>query len=189
MGQPPSALPKCTGAMMRGAAHHPDCFMATHVISEADFRQPILRKKSVTVRSQGTMRAEIDAGPFGRFVTDEPVEHGGSGEGPSPLQAVLGAMCGCETVTFRRTADDMNFQYSGIEFEGSFTIDIRGRMGMREVRPHFQTIKVQAVVSTGESETRLREVVEETEKRCPVFNLIKDAGVNLEVLWVRKAPQ
>ncbi|MDH4248692.1 MAG: OsmC family protein, partial [Deltaproteobacteria bacterium] len=114
--------------------------MATGVISEKDFNQPIIRKKSVTVRSSGTMRAEIDAGPYGRFVTDEPVEHGGTGEGPSPLQAVLGALCGCEAVTFRRTADDMNFQYSKIEFEGAFTIDIRGRMGLRTVRPHFQTI-------------------------------------------------
>ncbi|MPZ74421.1 MAG: TetR family transcriptional regulator [Nitriliruptorales bacterium] len=31
----------------------------------------------------------------------------------------------------------------------------------------------------------MREVVEETERRCPVFNLLKDAGVNVEMLWVR----
>ena len=161
--------------------------MTTKVISEADFTQPIIRKKSVSVRSHGTMRAEIDSGPFGTFVTDEPEAHGGTGAGPSPLQAVLGALCGCETVTFRRTADEMDFHYSGIEFEGAFTIDIRGRLGMESVRPHFQTIRVQAVVATEESEARLREVVEATEKRCPVFNLIKDAGVNLEVLWVRKS--
>lgn len=160
--------------------------MNTRVISEADFNQPMIRNKSVSVSSHGTMRAEIDAGPFGKFVTDEPVEHGGSGDGPSPLQAVLGALCGCETVTFCRTAEDMNFQYSGIEFEGAFSIDIRGRMGMKEVRPHFQTVKVQALVSTEETESKLREVVEETEKRCPVFNLIKDAGVKLEMVWVRK---
>jgi hypothetical protein len=31
-------------------------------------------------------------------------------------------------------------------------------------------------------------VVAETEVRCPVFNLINDAGVNLEVSWVRRLP-
>jgi hypothetical protein len=30
-------------------------------------------------------------------------------------------------------------------------------------------------------------VAEETEARCPVFNLIKDAGVDLEVVWIRRA--
>jgi uncharacterized OsmC-like protein len=36
---------------------------------------------------------------------------------------------------------------------------------------------------------RLRDVVEETEARCPVFNLISDAGVNLEANWVRRGPE
>lgn len=80
----------------------------------------------------------------------------------------------------------MGFQYEGITFEAMYTIDIRGRMGERSVRPHFQTIRVQATVDTTESEEHLRAVVEETEVRCPVFNLIKDARVNIEMLWVRR---
>jgi uncharacterized OsmC-like protein len=81
----------------------------------------------------------------------------------------------------------MDFSYDGIDFEAEFTIDIRGRMGVREVRPHFQTSRVQATVVTDESPERLAEVVEETEARCPVYNLVKDAGVNVEIVWVAKA--
>jgi uncharacterized OsmC-like protein len=40
---------------------------------------------------------------------------------------------------------------------------------------------------TDESPERLVAVVEETEARCPVYNLVKDAGVNVEMLWVAKA--
>jgi uncharacterized OsmC-like protein len=32
----------------------------------------------------------------------------------------------------------------------------------------------------------LRAVVDETERRCPVFNLLTDAGVELEMRWVRR---
>jgi uncharacterized OsmC-like protein len=131
------------------------------------------------------MKAVIDCAEFGTFVTDEPVQHGGSGEGPSPLQAVLGALCGCESVTFYRTAQEKAFRYSGIDFEGEFTIDIRGRMGLPGVRAHFQTVRVMATVTTPETEERLRDVVEETERRCPVYNLLRDADVNLEMVWVR----
>ena len=59
---------------------------------------------------------------------------------------------------------------------------------MRGVTQHFQTIRVDARVTTHESEDRLREVVEETEARCPVFNLVKDAGVKLEMRWVKVEP-
>lgn len=162
--------------------------MATQVVSEAqlDLSKPIIRKKSITAVNEGGLRTEIDCGEFGILVTDEPVAHGGTGEGPSPLQTVLGALCGCESVTFSRAAAEMGFQYAGIEFEAMYTIDIRGRLGERSVRPHFQTVRVQAMVRTGEPEERLRAVVGETEARCPVFNLLKDAKVNVEMLWVRK---
>lgn len=160
--------------------------MGTTIVSEQDLEKPIIRRKAVSVHNDATMKAVVETEEFGGFITDEPVRDGGTGEGPSPLQVVLGALCGCESVTFNRTAAEFDFSYQGIEFEAAFTIDIRGRMGVETVRPHFQTIRVQAVVSTGETEDRLREVVEETERRCPIFNLLQDAKIKTEMLWVRK---
>ncbi len=160
--------------------------MASRVVSAQDLDKPIVRSKSVSARNDGTMRTVIDTGDSGTVVTDEPIPHGGSGTGPSPLQTVVAALCGCEGVTFNRTAAELGFSYEGIEFEGSFSVDIRGRMGVRGVRAHFQTVRLQARVFTSESEDRLREVVEETEARCPVFNLISDADVRVETLWIRE---
>lgn len=160
--------------------------MATHVTTLEEMPDPIIRRKTVSVSNDGSMMAIHDYGEYGHSVTDEPIAHGGTGEGPSPLQAVLGALCGCEAVTFHRTSKDMDFSYDGIDFEAEFTIDIRGRLGVREVRPHFQTIRVQATVVTDETPDRLAEVVAETEARCPVYNLVTDAGVKTEMLWVVK---
>lgn len=162
--------------------------MTTQVMDEDALNEPIVRRKNLTAHNDASMRTTIDTAEYGEFVTDEPIAHGGTGEGPSPLQAVLGALCGCESVTFNRTAAEYEFAYESIDFEAAFTIDIRGRLGRREVRPHFQTVRVQALVTTSESKDRLQEVVEETEARCPVFNLISDAGVNLEVVWLRRQP-
>lgn len=162
--------------------------MATEVASEFDVTKPIVRRKQLFATNHAGMMTEIDFGEYGYFATDEPEAHGGTGEGPSPLQTVLGALCGCEAVTFNRTAAEYEFAYEGITFEAEYTIDIRGRMGVREVRPHFQTIRVEATVTTSESEERLRQVVEETEIRCPVFNLVTDAGVKTEMRWVRRLP-
>ncbi|HEX6221488.1 MAG TPA: OsmC family protein, partial [Acidimicrobiia bacterium] len=107
---------------------------------------------------------------------------------PSPLQTVLAALCGCESVTFNRAAKEFGFEYESISYAAEFTIDIRGRLGNRQVRRHFQTVRLEATVVTSESEERLREVVEETEARCPVYNLIADAGVKLEARWIRRLP-
>jgi uncharacterized OsmC-like protein len=155
-------------------------------ISPDALAQPILRRRDLTARNEGGMKTVIDCGEHGRFVTDEPAAQGGTGEGPTPLQAVLGALCGCESVTFKRSARELDFHYSGIDFEAAFTIDIRGRMGVAGVRPHFQTVRVKATVFTSESEEGLRRVAELTERRCPVYNLLSDAQVRVEMTWIRR---
>jgi uncharacterized OsmC-like protein len=144
-----------------------------------------LRRKTLTAHNEATMKTVVDVGEFGRLTLDEPVGHGGSGQGLSPLQAVLGALCGCEAVTFRRTATELGLDYDSLDFEAAFTIDIRGRQGDRAVRPHFQTVRLRAVVTTEEPLDRLADVIAETEARCPVMNLLLDGGVDLQVEWVR----
>lgn len=155
------------------------------VIDEIDFSKSIIRGKSLSATNPGNMTTTIEFPGLASLTLDEPVKYGGGGQGPSPLQGVLGSLCGCEAVTFSRTAKEKNFNYNGLEFEAEFTIDIRGRMGVRSVVPHFKTVRVQVYVKTNEDEARLLEVVKETEARCPVFNLIKDAGVEIECVWVR----
>lgn len=103
-----------------------------------------------------------------------------------PSKPCWGLSAAAKSVTFSTTAKELDFSYEGIEFQGSYTIDARGRMGNRQVRPHFQTVRLEARVFTSESKERLAEVAEETEARCPVFNLISDAGVNVETLWIRE---
>jgi uncharacterized OsmC-like protein len=156
-------------------------------MTESNVLSPIpedfMRRKTLTAYTEGTMKTIIDYSEFGIGVTDEPAAHGGQSAGPSPLQAVLGALCGCEAVTFRRTATEMGFDYDRIEFDAAFTIDIRGRMGDREVRPHFQSVKLHVKVTTAQSADELAAVIQETEARCPVMNLIADAGVALDVRW------
>ncbi|MEZ5115351.1 MAG: OsmC family protein [Candidatus Nanopelagicales bacterium] len=142
-----------------------------------------IRRRQVSGSTPASMRTVLDYAEAGVQVTDEPVVAGGGGSGPTPLQSVLGALCGCEAVTFRRTATEYGFEYERIEFEAAGTIDIRGRSGDRSVRPHFQTVRLHARVRTDQPQEALDRLVEEVEARCPVFNLMQDAGVRLEARW------
>lgn len=162
--------------------------MATEVVDEQDFSQPIIRRRKLSATNDATMRTVIEVDGTGSIITDEPERSGGTNAGLTPLTTVVGALCGCEAVTFHRTAGEMGFTYEGITFDADFTIDIRGRSGDRSVRPHFQTVRMEATVTTSESAEHLAAVVEETEARCPVFNLLKDADVKVETVWIRRAP-
>jgi hypothetical protein len=90
-------------------------------------------------------------------------------------------------VTFRRTASDLQMDYQGLSFEGAYTIDIRGRLGDRSVRPHFKSMRLRVAVQTEATLEQLSRVIEETEARCPVMNLLLDAKVDLNVEWWRNS--
>ena len=108
--------------------------MATEVASSMDVSQPIVRRKAISAKNYAGLYTEIDTGEYGTLVTDEPVEHGGTGEGPSPLQTVLGALLGCESVTFSRTAAAHRF---GPRLHRSQSRRDRGdRRGVPGGRPH-----------------------------------------------------
>lgn len=161
----------------------------SNVLDKLDFTKPIVRRKIISASNDGSMATNVKIDGFPDLIFDEPSQHGGSDLGPTPLTGVLSALCACEAVTFNRAASEFGFNYSGIEFSASFTIDIRGRSGMRGVVPHFQTVKIEAQVATSAAINDLEKVVEETEARCPVYNLIKDAGVKIETVWIRQAGQ
>ena len=154
-------------------------------VTEQNMNEPIIRSKMVTAENLASQMTVADCGEYGTLVFDEPIQHGGTGKGPSPLQGILSALCACESVTFNRTASEMNFKYDSLSFSAEYKIDIRGRLGMRGVTQHFKNVRVEIQVKTSESKQRLEDVVTETELRCPVYNLIQNAGVNLTCQWIR----
>ncbi|OIJ18912.1 osmotically inducible protein C [Anaerobacillus alkalidiazotrophicus] len=119
------------------------------------------------------------------FIIDEGKHMGGQDLGPNPLQAVLGALAACENVTARFVAREMNFDLQDLSFKIKGQFDPRGFMGDPTVRPYFETISVEATIATSESEDRVKELQEKVEARCPVYTMLKAAGVELTDEWVK----
>ena len=56
--------------------------------------------KPVMLRTRGSFRTEVEAGPH-HFVMDEPANDGGGGEGPTPYDALAAALGGCTAMTLQ----------------------------------------------------------------------------------------
>lgn len=146
-------------------------------------RGPKMLRNTVSARNVEGVRTVVSTRGGLSLATDEPVSRGGRGSAPTPLETVVGALCGCSAVTFERAAGEVSFDYAGIDFDAAYTLDRRGLLGEADVRPHFQTVEVEARVRTAEPPGRLQAVVEVTERRCPVRNLLVGAGVALSIKW------
>jgi len=117
---------------------------------------------------------------------DEPVKAGGTNKGPAPLESILSALTGCENFIAHLLAKQKGFKFDKIEFQVTGGIDFAGPMkDAPGVSKTFQTLSVVAKIHTNEDEARVKEFSEEVGKRCPVFQLFKQAGVQITESWVR----
>ncbi|MBM7647760.1 putative OsmC-like protein [Bacillus ectoiniformans] len=135
---------------------------------------------------EGGVKTGISIRNFEKLIMDEPAALGGEDHGPNPMEYVLAALSGCTSVVIALVGKEMDFSYTGVEFKNSGVIDLRGLEGQKDVSPHFKSVRFEVILTTNETEARINELKAEVERRCPVFNLIQDAGVEIKASWKTK---
>jgi putative redox protein len=118
-----------------------------------------------------------------QLIIDEPVSLGGKNLGANPLSVLLAALLGCENVIARRVAKDINFDLQGLSFSAKGVLDPAGSMGDSNVRSYYEKVEITVDVKTTESEERVQQLHQLTDARCPVFNTLKAADVEMVTNW------
>ena len=143
-----------------------------------------LTYRNLTAHNDGSDKTVVTVRDTPPLVIDHPVERGGTNEGPTPVETVLGGLVGCDAVITHAVAQILKFDYGEIDYACEAQIDVRGPAGVKGVRPYFEKVVVQKTIQTNEPEDRIEKLKKNVEQRCPVSNLIRDAGVDLTIDWV-----
>ncbi|WP_338749527.1 OsmC family protein [Janibacter alittae] len=140
--------------------------------------------KRVRARSiwEGAMRARHQVRKFAAFETAEPVPVGGDDSSPSPMEYVVAALGGCLAVVAETVAAEQELGLTALEIDTQATMDTRGFLGTADVSPHFREVVVRARFGLSDP-SALPALQREVERRCPAFNLVKDAGVPVTLDW------
>jgi hypothetical protein len=80
----------------------------------------------------------------------------------------------------------MTCNYVGVDLRCESQIDVRGPKGVRGIRPYFETLTLEIIVYTAETQERLEKLAKNVEFRCPVMNLFVAADVTMDVSWTRR---
>jgi uncharacterized OsmC-like protein len=147
--------------------------------------QKIAIRNVTAVNAAGT-RTKVQVRDFDPVFTDEPASLGGTNSAPSPLETALVSLVGCDGVIINGVAKAIGFDYAGVELACESQIDVRGPKGVPGVRPYFEKATLDIVVYTDEPEERLRLLEKNVEFRCPVMNLFRAAGVELNATWTSR---
>ena len=164
---------------------------AANDVQVSDRLQPI----SVSSRYEEGYRSVINVRDVPPLWLDEPKDLGGSNQGPTPLESVLGSLCGCTAMIVHIMKREMRFELKTLRCEADGVIDVRRaemkRTGKKysEVEPiahHFHQVRQRIHIETPEDDERLAELARLVARLCPVSRLLEDAGVDFEVQWIRE---
>lgn len=148
---------------------------------------PRLTDIAVAGSWKGRLSTDVAARDF-TFTVAEPTPFGGTDEAPNPIEYLLGSLSGCVSVVVETVAAELGVDVAGLDTRAEGTIDLRGFAGTADVSPHFQELTLTLGLTTDADGEVLAELQRRVLARCPVFNLVRDAGIAVREVWeVRRA--
>lgn len=143
---------------------------------------PRLADFTATGTWRGSFSTDVTARDF-TFTVAEPESLGGTDESPNPIEYLLGSLNGCVSVVVETIAQELGITVEALSTHATGSIDLRGFLGTADVSPHFQQLTLTLTLTTDAPESDLAELRAQVLRRCPVFNLVRDAGVDLREVW------
>lgn len=135
-----------------------------------------------TFKAQATkldkgMRVEAKSRNFQMFI-DEPKSLGGTDTAMNPVEVLLCALGGCQSIVAAAFAKAHNIKFENFHVEIEGDIDLDGFMGKSDVRPGYQEIRYKMYFKTEEPREKIEKFVKFMEQTCPVGDSIEN-GVKL----------
>lgn len=129
-----------------------------------------IERFAVSAESESETKTRVEARDF-EFVVDEPIELGGTNDGPNPVEYLIGAWAGCLNVVTHTVSKERGISLDSTETEIEIEGDLDPRAfldGVDDIRAGYQTIRVQITVDSDADEETLTALAAEVNQRCPV---------------------
>ncbi|WP_432574389.1 OsmC family protein [Kineococcus sp. SYSU DK005] len=117
------------------------------------------------------------------FHADTYPSFGGQDAAPSPLSYVLGALTSCNQVTGSLVAKDLGVALGRWTFRVQGDLDPSVIAGGAQGNANFDSVSVSVTVETDATPEQFERLSAETERRCPVTQMVKRSGLGFSSAW------
>jgi uncharacterized OsmC-like protein len=139
-------------------------------------------KTIVTYRLQGDCpthtRTEVRVRDV-KAVSDEPLERGGTNQGPTPTETVFVALLACTNVVLNRIAAKQGVPIENLSLEAEVQFGRRGVLLEEEIAVPFPEAKLAIRFESPASDAEIAALREALARYCPLSKLLRQAGTRL----------
>lgn len=117
------------------------------------------------------------------MIIDEPIERGGTNEGPMPVEMVFAGLAGCTHVISNKLAKANDVVIEDMEIDIVTTMDSRGTRLIEPIDVPFPNVIINIdATMTGHPEN-ITEIVTNLSKHCAVAKMLRQSGSQVTENW------
>lgn len=118
-----------------------------------------------------------------KMVIDEPIERGGTNEGPMPVEMVMAGLAGCTHVISNKLAKANDVTIDDMDIEIVTTMDSRGTRLIEPIDVPFPKIIINITTTmTGEPDG-INAIVTKLCEHCAVSKMLRQSGSDVIENW------
>lgn len=137
-------------------------------------------------RLSGTAESSTKSSVVSRDVSmiiDEPIERGGTNEGPMPVEMVFAGLIGCTHVISNKLAKANDVEIVDMDIEVETTMDSRGTRLIEPIDVPFPETILFIKATMNGSEDAIQTVIHKLKEHCAVSKMLRQSGTSVTENW------
>lgn len=117
------------------------------------------------------------------MIIDEPVERGGTNQGPMPVEMVFAGLIGCTHVISNKLAKANNVEIVDMDIEVETTMDSRGTRLIEPIDVPFPNTVLFIKATMNGSDEGIEAVIHKLKEHCAVSKMLRMSGTEVTENW------
>ena len=132
--------------------------------------------QETTTRSTATARGKT-------YTIDEPVQRGGTDEGPMPVEYVFMGLAGCTHVISNKLAAANGVTFKKMDVDITVTMDSHGTRLIKPIDLPFPDVQLRIRVEYDGPRDAAFEVARKLRRHCAVSKMLQESGTRVTEFW------
>lgn len=148
---------------------------------------------TITIKKVASLKAEAQCQSHSRSdvkirdlvqIIDEPIERGGTNQGPTPTESVIATLIGCTNVIAHKCAKQLNIQLGTLNISANCEFDRRGVLLEEEINLPFKKVVLRVQTNPTLNQIERDRIAAQVQQYCPLTKLFQQAGTEIEAIWL-----
>lgn len=148
-----------------------------------NIREKAIWKFQLSGAAETSTRSKVTSRDV-NIIIDEPIERGGTNEGPMPVEMVFAGLIGCTHVISNKLAKANKVAITSMDIDVVTTMDSRGTRLIEPIDVPFPEAILTINATMEGSQEGIEAIISQLKEHCAVSKMLRQSGTQITENWI-----